>query len=127
MDVVCVGSLPVDIRRNLIRVESYCELPEARVQTALIYVDWHTKVVVRVARSLQVEVDFINRESKVCHVDSNENLSAVLDEAYGARLRFGVACSNKDAVKNALCPAGSLQVRVSKEYTAGRMGLLPLV
>lgn len=80
--VVCVCSVPVNPSCDLIRVKSYSELSEARIQTALVDINRYAKVVVRIARALQVEVDLVDRESEVCGVDSDKDLSAVLDESY---------------------------------------------
>lgn len=82
VDVVCVRGLPVDARRDLIGVEPYRELPEPRVQAAFVDADRYTEVVVCIARALQVEVDLVDGEGEVGDVDGDEDLAAVLDEAY---------------------------------------------
>jgi hypothetical protein len=103
-------------------MEAHCKLPESRVESVVVDIDWHAQIVVGVARPLQIEVDLIDGEDKVCGVDGDENLSAVLDEALGAGLRSRVAGADKDAVKDVLYPSRSLRVlaRVTCAIKGGR-------
>jgi hypothetical protein len=120
--IVCVRSVSIDIWTEFVGMEAHRKLPESRVESIVVDIDWHAQVVVCVARPLQIEVDLVDGEDKVCGVDGDENLSAVLDEALGARLGPRVAGADKDAVKDVLYPSRSLRVlaRVTGAMEGGR-------
>jgi hypothetical protein len=83
---------------QLIRVELDGELAEARIEARLIDIDRYTELVVCICRSLEVEVDFVDSEGKVCKVNGNQYVFAMLDEAWAARLWLRITGTDEDAV-----------------------------
>lgn len=101
--------LSVDIWSNFIRVISYGQLPESRVYPAFVNIDGYTKIVIRVTRTLEVKVYFVDGEGEVGCIYGDEDMSAVLDEACRARKGFRIARANEDAVEYGLRPSRGLR------------------
>lgn len=108
MHIVVVGEFLVYIWSNLIRMKLDCQPPEARVYTTFVNIDGHAEIVVRIAGTLQVEIDFVDGKGKVRRVDGYEDIAAMFVEARGAGLWFRVTGTNEDAVKDRLYPSCSL-------------------
>lgn len=49
---------------------------------------------------MEVEVDFVDGKGKIGRIYGYQNIAAMLDVAWGARLRFRVAGANEDAVED---------------------------
>lgn len=103
--VVFICTVPVDVGPRLVWVVFESNAPKSRVESGLVDVDGHSEYIVRVVQSLQVRVDLVDGEDKVCSIDGEEYVSTVLDEGQRARLRLGVASTDEDAVEDSLCPS----------------------
>lgn len=85
-----------------------CQPPEARVYTTFVNIDGYAEIVVRIAGTLQVEIDFVDGKGKIRCVDSYEDIAAMFVEAWSAGLWFWVTGTDEDAVKDGLYPSCSL-------------------
>ena len=104
----CPLTLPL-ASLDLVRMEHDGKFPEAFLQRALVDIDGQAEIIVRVARLLEIEVDFVDGEGKVGGVDADENLTAVTNEAERSWCGFGVAGTYEDCVEDALDPTCRLQ------------------
>ena len=85
MHVVVVRHFSVYIWSDLVRVVSDCQFSEARIQSTVVNIDRYAEVIVGVARTLQVEIGFVDGKGKVSCVNRDKDIAAMFDETRRAR------------------------------------------